>query len=127
MISSHSEQENTIDRGEFTVEGDRKVVVKLGEKAVDHKIQHLHLSERPREVVPRASQVFAGSAEPLALLRGLWAQDVGEKERHLVAARHLAGLKRHKKIVKEPFVDLEWWCGTWTWHRIGTITSLKAI
>ena len=34
-------QHNTISAGEFTVESDRAVVVKLGEVAVDNKIRHL--------------------------------------------------------------------------------------
>eukprot|EP00438_Fugacium_kawagutii_P021247 Skav207768 [mRNA] locus=scaffold2087:129268:130623:- [translate_table: standard] len=34
-------QENTIDQGEFTVESDRSVVKRLGEVAVEHKIQNL--------------------------------------------------------------------------------------
>jgi len=34
-------QENTIDKGDFTVESDRAMVVKLGEMAVEHKLQNL--------------------------------------------------------------------------------------
>ncbi|CAJ1422608.1 unnamed protein product [Effrenium voratum] len=34
-------QENTIDEGDFTVESDRHVVKKLGEVALEHKIQNL--------------------------------------------------------------------------------------
>ena len=34
-------QENTIDKGNFTVESDREVVVKLGEMAVEHKLENL--------------------------------------------------------------------------------------
>ena len=34
-------EENTIDEGDFTVESDRHVVKKLGEVALEHKIQNL--------------------------------------------------------------------------------------
>lgn len=36
-------KENTIDSGDFTVESDRQVVMKLGEMAVEHKLQNLLL------------------------------------------------------------------------------------
>lgn len=39
-------QQNTIAEGDFTVEKDRAVVVKLGEVAVESKIEHLWLDGR---------------------------------------------------------------------------------
>ena len=85
-------QENTIDTGEFTVERDREVVVKLGEKAVDHKIQHLRLGRAGPGGHLREPKVLAGPSEPLPVLRGLCSQDAGAAESQLVPARLPAAL-----------------------------------
>ena len=42
-FSSAFWQEKTVDSGDFTVESDRQVVMKLGEMAVEHKLQNLLL------------------------------------------------------------------------------------
>lgn len=42
-------QEKTIDSGDFTVESDREVVMKLGEVAVEHKVQNLLLQGNLRQ------------------------------------------------------------------------------